>query len=469
MKLNPRLIHPAAFLLLLILSSCGSLKPLPPAAADADIPKLVQPISNIEVPVTVDLKNYFVQAENSVPIKYIGKQEVCEGVSYTYTFTRTPFIITGGTNTVNLKFTGSYGITASYCAKCTTVLGGVGHCLVPTISGQCGIGDEAPRRMEIAYKSVINITPDYHLVSKTTLFPAPKPIDRCNVLLGNIDVTDKLIQYVTIPLNDLGKQVDAKIAAYDIKTMITQLWNNIASETKVGDVGYVSANPQSVRLSGFNLNGSVLSFSVGLSARPVVTTVSAPRSLTPLPNLTAYKPASGFNVYLDLLENYDHLTNIINQQVAGQVTNVAGNEFIVDKTKVYGIGKQVVMQVDFKGTNTGTIYLVGTPTYDPATHILTFPDLSFDLQTKAWVLKVAKWMFNAKITNGIRQKASYNFTQFIADSKIRLQKELSRDMGNNTRSEVGIKDLDIMAIYPTKEKLIIRTLSDGDVRVKMVM
>ncbi|MEO6981469.1 MAG: DUF4403 family protein [Mucilaginibacter sp.] len=469
MKLNPRLIHPAAFLLLLILSSCGSLKPLPPAAADADIPKLVQPISNIEVPVTVDLKNYFVQAENSVPIKYIGKQEVCEGVSYTYTFTRTPFIITGGTNTVNLKFTGSYGITASYCAKCTTVLGGVGHCLVPTISGQCGIGDEAPRRMEISYKSVINITSDYHLVSKTTLFPAPKPIDRCNVLLGNIDVTDKLIQYVTIPLNDLGKQVDAKIAAYDIKTMITQLWNNIASETKVGDVGYVSANPQSVRLSGFNLNGSVLSFSVGLSARPVVTTVSAPRSLTPLPNLTAYKPASGFNVYLDLLENYDHLTNIINQQVAGQVTNVAGNEFIVDKTKVYGIGKQVVMQVDFKGTNTGTIYLVGTPTYDPATHILTFPDLSFDLQTKAWVLKVAKWMFNAKITNGIRQKASYNFTQFIADSKIRLQKELSRDMGNNTRSEVGIKDLDIMAIYPTKEKLIIRTLSDGDVRVKMVM
>ena len=469
MKLNLRLIRAAAFMLPLTFVSCGALKPLPPATADADIPKLVQPVSNIEVPVTIDLKNYFMQAENSVPYKYTGKQDVCEGLSYAYTFTRTPFIITGGTNMVNLKFTGSYGITASYCAKCTTLLGGVGHCVVPTISGQCGVGDELPRRMEISYRSVINITPDYHLVSKTTLFPAPKPIDRCNVLLGNIDVTDKLTQYMTGPLNDLGKQVDAKIAAYDIRTMITQLWNNIASETKVGDVGYVSANPQSVRLSSFNLNGSVLSFSVGLSARPVVTTVSAPPLPKPLPNLTAYSPASGFNVYLDLLENYDHLTNMINQQVAGQVTNVAGNEFIVDKMKVYGIGKQVVMQVDFKGTNTGTVYLVGTPTYDPATHVLTFPDLSFDLQTKAWMLKAAKWMFNGKITDKIRQKASYNFTQFIADSKIRLQKELSRDMGNNIRSEVSIRDLDIMAIYPTKDKLIIRTLSDGDVRVKMVM
>jgi hypothetical protein len=454
---------------LFILSSCGTLKPLPPAIADADIPALVQPVSNIEVPVTVDLKNYFTQAENSVPNKYAGKQGECEGLSYTYTFTRTPFVITGGTNTVNLKFTGSYGFTASYCAKCTTLLGGGGTCVVPTLSAQCGMGSEPPRRMEISYKSVINITPDYHLQSKTTLFPAPKPIDRCNVLLGNIDVTDRLIQYVTGPLNDLGKQVDAKIAAYDIKTMITQLWNNIASETKVGDVGYVSVNPQSVRLSSFNLNGSVLSFSVGLSARPVVTTVSAPPPAKPLPNLTAYKPASGFNVYLDLLENYDHLANMINQQLGGQVTNVAGNEFIVDKTKVSGTGKQVVMQVDFKGTNTGTIYLVGTPTYDPATHILTFPDLSFDLQTKAWMLKVAKWMFNGKITDMIRQKASYNFTQFLADSKTRLQKELSRDMGNNTRSEVSIKDLDIQAIYPTKDKLVIRTLSDGNVKVKVVM
>ncbi|MCO5949036.1 DUF4403 family protein [Mucilaginibacter flavidus] len=469
MKLKHPLFYLSAILLLLIFSSCGSLKPLAPATADADIPKLVQPISNIEVPVTVDLKNYFIQAENSVPNKYAGKQDACEGLSYAYTFTRTPFVITGGANTVNLKFTGSYGFTASYCAKCTTILGGVGHCLVPTITGQCGTGDEPPRRMEISYKSVINITPDYHLVSKTMLSSSPKPIDRCNVLLGNIDVTDKLIQYVTGPLNDLGKQVDAKIAAYDIKTIITQLWNNIASETKVGDVGYVSANPQAVRLSGFNLNGSVLSFSVGLSARPVVTTVSARPLLTPLPNLTAYKPASGFNVYLDLLENYDHLTNMVNQQVAGQVTNVAGNEFIVEKARVFGIGKQVVMQLDFKGTNTGTIYLVGTPTYDPATHILTFPDLSFDLQTKAWMLKVAKWMFNGKITDKIRQKASYNFTQFIADSKIRLQKELSRDMTNNTRSDVSIKDLDIMAIYPTKDKLIIRTLSNGDVKVKVVM
>jgi hypothetical protein len=237
----------------------------------------------------------------------------------------------------------------------------------------------------------------------------------------------------------------------------------------MGDMGYLSINPQAVRLSSFNLNGSLLNFSVGLSARPIVTTVSTAAQAKPLPNLTTYTPANGFNIYLDLLENYDHLTSMVNQQVAGQKAEVAGKTFIVDNTKIYGSGKQIVMQVDFKGSNTGTIYLVGTPTYNPATHELSFPDMSFDLQTKAWMLKAAKWMFNGRITDMIRQKATYNFTKFLADSKTRLQKEMSRDYGNNIRSDVSIKELDIQAIFPTSEKLIVRTLSKGQIKVKMVM
>ena len=468
MKLKPIQLL-VALLLPILLYSCATTKPLAPAKTEVNIPKLVQPLSNVEVPVIVDLKNYIVQAENSVPTKYSDNQQPCEGLRYFYTFARTPFTITGGKNIVNLKFTGSYGFTVSYCAKCSDLFGSGPQCIVPVLSAQCGMGDEPPRRMEISYQTTINVMPDYHLRSKTILYPAPKPIDRCNVFMKNIDVTDRLIDYITGPLNDLGKQVDAKIAAYDIKPMVEQLWKNIASETKVGDVGYVSINPESVRLSSFNLNGSLLSFSVGLSARPVVTTVSSPPPPKPLPNLSTYVPAKGFNVYLDLLENYDHLTKMVNQQLVGQSADVAGKQFIVDNTKIWGLGRQIVMQVDFKGSNTGTIYLVGTPTYDQKTHEISFPDLTFDLQTKAWILKAAKWMFNAKITEMMRQRASYNLTSFIAESKIRLQKELSRDMGNGVHSDVTIQDLDIEAIYPTSEKLMIRTLSDGQIKVKVVM
>ena len=452
----------------LVFYSCAVVKPPAPTDTGVEIPKIVQPVSNVEVPVTAELKSYFVQAENSVPNKYSDNQQPCEGLRYNYVFTRTPFAITGSNNVVNLKFTGSYGFTVSYCAKCTTLLGAQ-QCIVPVVSAQCGMGDEPPRRMEISYQSTINVTPDYHLRSKTVLYPAPNPIDRCNVLMGKIDVTDRLIQYITGPLNDLGKQVDARIATYNVRPMVDQLWKNIATEIKLSDIGYLNINPQSVRLSNFSLNGSQLNFSVGLSAKPVVTVVSNPSPPKPLPNLSAYTPANGFNVYLDLLENYDHLTKIVNQQAAGQRTEIAGKQFIVDSTKVFGIGKKIVVQVNFSGSETGTIYLVATPNYDPATHILSFPDLGFDLQTKAWMLKAAKWMFNGQITEMIRRRATYNFSKFISDSKTRIQSELSRDMGSGITSQVTIQNLDIQAIYPTSEKLIIRTLSTGQVKVKVVM
>jgi hypothetical protein len=467
MKLKPAQLFAA--MLPFFLYSCAATKPLAPTpTATVDIPKIEQPVSNVDVPVTVDLKKYFVQAENSVPTRYTDNQQPCEGLRYQYAFARTPFTITGKNNVVSLSFVGAYGFSASYCAKCAD-LGSGPSPIVPVVSAQCGWGSESPRHMQISYQSTINVTPDYHLKSKTILYPAPKALDRCNVFMGNIDVTDRLINYLNGPLNDLGKMVDAKIAAYDIKPMVNQIWQSLATETKVTDIGYVSINPESVRLSGFNLNGSLLTFSVGMSAKPVFTTVSNPPPARPVPNLSAYKPANGFNICLDLLENYDHLTNFVNQQVSGQSSQVAGKTFIVDKTKIWGIGTKIVMQVDFKGSMTGTIYLVGTPTYDPANRVLSFPDLTFDLQTQAWMLKTAKWMFNGRITDMIRQRATYDFTKFLADSKTNLQTQLSRDMGNGVRSDVAIKDLNIEAIYPTQEKLIIRTLSNGQIKVKVVM
>ena len=155
--------------------------------------------------------------------------------------------------------------------------------------------------------------------------------------------------------------------------------------------------------------------------------------------------------------------------MTGQDIKVAGNEFIVDNVKIYGIGTKIAMMVDFGGSTSGTIYLVATPTYDTATHELSFPDLTFDLQTRAWMLKTAKWMFNGAITDAIKKRATYNCSKFIADSKKNIESQMSRTFDNGIHSDVTISNLDIMQIYPTAEKLIVRTLSTGQIKVKMTM
>jgi hypothetical protein len=457
-------IFPALFLL----HSCGTVKPLAPAVNTADVPKIVQPTSNIEIPVTIELKKYFLQAENAVPSVYSDSKKQVEGLSYTYTFKRTPFAITGSDNTVSMKLIGSYGISASYCAKSIDFGSGT-RCLVPVVSASCGMENEPLRRMEINFKSVISVKPDYSLASKTGLWPPPRAIDKCNISILKIDVTDKLIEFVSVPLSDLGTQIDKRIASMNFKPVIAELWKNIANEYKLGDMGYLYLNPQSVRVSNFNLNGSQLNFSVGLSANPVVSTTSLPQQPKPLPNLSAYTPASGFSIYLDIFENYEHLTNLVNQQIVNQQMEVAGKQFIVTDTKVYGTGSKIAVAVDFKGSMTGTVYLVGTPSYDPVKRVISFPDMNFDVYSKNWMIKFAKWMFNEKITNMIREKATYNLTQFLNDSKTRLKTELSRDLGNGVKSNVYLDDVNIDAIYPTTDRLILRTFSKGQIKVNVVM
>jgi len=59
--------------------SCAVTKPPAPETNNlANIPAIVQPVSNIEIPVTADLRSYFVQAETSVPNKFTGSQQNCE-------------------------------------------------------------------------------------------------------------------------------------------------------------------------------------------------------------------------------------------------------------------------------------------------------------------------------------------------------------------------------------------------------
>jgi len=84
------------------------------------------------------------------------------------------------------------------------------------------------------------------------------------------------------------------------------------------------------------------------------------------------------------------------------------------------------------------------------------------------MLKTTKLLFNGKITRH-DPPARYQFAKLIVGNKLELQKELSRTMGTGIRSNVIIKDLDIHAIYPTQDKLIIRTVSDGQIKVKVVM
>ena len=111
--------------------------------------------------------------------------------------------------------------------------------------------------------------------------------------------------------------------------------------------------------------------------------------------------------------------------------------------------------ISFSGKRRGILYLLGTPTFDSQKQEISFPDLTFDLETKNALLKSGKWLFNDKITQSIRSFATYNLKAILDESALKLEKELNRKIDEKTAIEGKMSKLSVEAIYPMNNELLV--------------
>lgn len=445
----------------LFVQGCRTIQPAAPPESASYIPPPPQTLSEIEVPVRIDLTQYFKQAETAVPSSYSGKADPCEGLRYSYYFERSPFSFSGKQNTLYLDVAGAYKINLSYCAKCA-----FGECIVPKINASCGYG-EALRKINVGFSTSFSIARDYTIQSLTRLEKL-SPVDRCNMTVFNLDATDRLIGFVKPELNKLAAEVDKKIAAYPLKPEIQELWNTLNTEMTIGSFGFMSLNPKTIGVSALQTDGTLLNFSVILTANPILRTQSQKNVPGPLPNLIPYKPGNGFTVNMDLQLGYDTLSRYITQAVKDKVIMIKNKKVILKEITVYGIGQnKIATGIRFEGSRKGMLYLTGTPVYNSSLNMLEFPDLQFDVRTKSVLLKMARWMFSEKITKSMRSEARYNFTTDLDQTKKLLNKELNRVIDANIATEGTVNHLIVNGIYPTSGHLLIRTTGKGDMKINM--
>ena len=188
----------------------------------------------------------------------------------------------------------------------------------------------------------------------------------------------------------------------------------------------------------------------------------------PLPELTVCKLGNDFNIFADLILDYDSLSANLNQQIQGKEIKIGRRKFIFTKGEIYGGGNsKLIVELQFKGTKKGTIYFIGTPIYDVTSHKLTVPDLDFDIKTRNILLRVAAWILDAQITNQLRSVAQYDLTKILANAKTTIETNLTKQVSNDISSVCHISDVNIVAIFPSYENLIIRPTLKGDLSVNV--
>lgn len=460
-----RLLFPISIALILI--SCRSIQVEAPdiiANTVDSIPE--QPISYIKVPIKVDLTPYFNETNDAVPTSFSGEEKTCEGVSFSYKFLRAPIQFDGKGKELHFDVDGKYALQLSYCPQCTELFSSEGNCVTPRLHASCGIG-ESMRKMHVGYSTEIGVDKNYQLTSKTTLRTV-KALTPCKITVFNYDATKTLEEEVTGALKDVEKDIDNEISSISLKEDMQETWDALREPVDLEGYGYFVMNPEAISMSKISYEGKYAVFDALIQARPSVELTKPDLNGAKIPALCNHLNKNGFEIVMDINATYDSLSYMLTKSIKGTKVDVKKKEVIFQDISVYGAAdKKLSIEVQFEGSKKGTIYLQGTPVFDSVSQHISFPDLTFDVKTKSVLLKSAKWLFDKKITETIRDAASMDLKPYLDTLKQELNETINMEIDKGIYMSGEVNSATISIILPMADKLFVRAKGTGKLRIDM--
>ena len=426
------------------------------------------PESEINIPLQINLRPVYSFAEKAIDTVFTSPgwpngwvQDVCD-TRYKYSFRRGPLQMKGSGSYLSLGFTGFYRIIGS-TRVCVN-----GAAISPwTPACRCGY-DEGERKVNVSFQNSVSIQPN--LQAKLSINrQEPQPLDKCTVCFWGQDITQVVMKGLKEELDGAKTEMEKNFGGYDLRPKFQMMWDELNKVYNLYGLGWLQINPTKVRINNFFARNDSLTVSVGISARPVISFEKPQEHFTIVPNLSNFSNRSGFNIFLDAVLNYDSLSNIVTAQLKGKrIDLTAGKYIFVKECSVYGIDNEnLIIKVNFEGSDKGLFYLTGKPSYDASSKVIEIKDLDFDIKSKNLLLKTAGWLFNRRIINELKKYARFDLSSYIETAKTTANQQLNKEWVKGISSSGKLNDVKIVSIYPLRQWLIIRSNCNGELSMKI--
>ncbi|MFI5186279.1 MAG: DUF4403 family protein [Chitinophagales bacterium] len=426
------------------------------------------PESEINIPIQLNLKPVYNMAEKTVDTVFTSLnwpggwvQEGCD-TRYKYIFRRSPLQMKASGTILSIGFTGYYKIIGS-TRVCLN-----GTALSPwTPACRCGY-DEGERRVNVSFQNSVLITPDLkaRLLIKRL---EPEPVDKCTVCFWGQDVTADVMKGLKEQLDKARSDMEKSFGSYDLRPKFQGIWDQLNRVYNLYGLGWLQINPTKIRINNLFARNDSLNVYLGLAAKPLISFERPQEHLTIAPNITDFSYHTGFNIFLDAILNYDSLTNILSGQLRNKRFDLTSNKYIIIKDcSLYGMDNEnLIVKVNFEGSEQGLFYLIGKPSYDATTKIIELKDLDFDIRSKNMLLKTAEWLFNKRIINELRKYTRFDLSSYITSAITVINQQLNKEWIKGIRSNGKMEDIKIVNIYPLREHLVVRSNCSGNLLVKI--
>jgi hypothetical protein len=358
-----------------------------------------------------------------------GADNCGNGVSLGYSIQPGNVSVSGSGSTLTASTALPYWMKARFRYPCFIV-----H---PLVYVSCGVNETMPSFALGLSATLQGI--DQHWTPRITTSDSLSALNPCRVSALNIDVTGHIQDAANHALNDALPRISLSAAgALNLPGRAGQAWSALEQPIKLGPTAWLSIHPQRAGVSPLQATAGSVSASIGVVARPMVSLGSSapPADTQPLPPPTPVAPSNQYRIELPVRAPYDLVTAQLEKDLPFYYCADWVSCVKVDGARLSGYGNKVVLEMDGRVSgifaSNAKVYLIGTPSYNATTHVISFPDLEFTLESRNVLLNVAAWIEGDRVRDLLRDKVHYDISKQLTDAKAELQSAMNRPIGPAT-------------------------------------
>ncbi len=425
------------------------------------------PPSYVSAPVVFDLRPLLAEVEAAVPrrlgsIEKAKRLQVSGKTWVAPELTRGPFRFSFAENRVRVAAVFEYRARAWFKP------------LLIEQSVSCGMGEVRPR-IRVAIETSYDLTPEWRLRTRSRVVDvAPvsrEERDQCEITFLHIDVTGKVADAAANGLRSALAGLDRRLARLTIRDPMGRLWQKLQRPISIADGSlWLRLQPREVSLGRVTADDSTLVARLHLLAMPRLASGDRPPDdALPLPPLgrTATESDTAVVMVQGVLR-YPVANALLGEALVGRSLGSGWRRVKVEEVSMTHAGRgRVALAVRLSGRAKGTVHVVGTPTYNPETDLITVPDLDFDVHSRGYLTRVAGWLVSGPFLNDIRSRVAVPAARLLGEATELANREVNRELSDGVYLRGAIGAAQTMQVMATRMGLLAQARGTGRLWVEV--
>lgn len=432
----------------------------PPAPAFAS--GLEPPVSQITLPVRVDIAAVLQSLEGSIPRTPPGVQTWTpfpERPDYAYRFNLYR-------DAIQARAEGDRILVRTLAHYWLQVGARVFGPFVKTLAS-CGVGKEGNRSVILGAEAEVFLTPGWRLAVRARPLD-PLPVSRCGMTFLDLDVTGPVMEGMRNALVGAARDAEAQLRESPlVRQKAKEAWELAQRPIQIADGTWLLLRPERVRLGRPQgdpaSDGRILLLLPEIQARPMLVLgeppVQAPAALPPLDTT----PATGQGAHIALESDlpFRQASEQLSRQMAGRRFDTDQGSFEVTAVAVRGSEGRAVIDVDLKGRASGRVSLAGRPVYDPALGTVRVEDLDYTFESQSWIQRTAEWLFRSSLRRLLQERANLFLDQSFRGLKDQITLALNRPLATGIQLKGAVNELHLGQVRVMEDRFRVDAFLDG--------